>query len=268
MSDTLLAHEKSGDYAATNSAAFARLLTKQLREVSHDPHLEVVYSATPLPPQPTEPTPEEQARYQKRVQQQNCFFEKAQILPHNIGYLKLNGFPEPSICRRTATTAMSALNHADALIIDLRDNRGGSGDMVLLLAAYFFNHPQYIYDPRELPGPHSQTHSPIPGNKLAGKPLYILTSASTISAAEQFTYNMKVLKRATLVGETTQGSAHAGVWYRIDDHFGVAIPAVKPHNPYGNTDWGGTGVEPDIRVKIANALEAAEKLAEKRLPAN
>jgi C-terminal processing protease CtpA/Prc len=266
MADALLAHDHKGDDATATGETLATLLTHQLREVSQDPHLEVVYSATPLPPQPTEPTSEETARYQKAVQQQNCLFEKVQILPHNVGYLKLTGFPDPDVCRRTATNAMATLNHTDALIIDLRDNRGGSGEMVLLLAAYLFNHPQYIYDPRETPNPNSQTHSPIPGNKLADEPVYILTSASTISAAEQFTYNMKMLKRATLIGETTQGSAHAGVWYRIDDHFGIAIPAVKPHNPYSNTDWEAVGVQPDIKVKAANALEAAEKLAEKRLP--
>jgi C-terminal processing protease CtpA/Prc len=73
-----------------------------------------------------------------------------------------------------------------------------------------------------------------------------------------------MLKRATVVGETTGGAAHAGVFYRVDEHFGVGIPESKITNPYGTPDWAGVGVEPDVKVKAADALEAAEKLAAKR----
>jgi retinol-binding protein 3 len=74
-----------------------------------------------------------------------------------------------------------------------------------------------------------------------------------------------MLKRVTLVGETTRGSAHAGVFHRIDDHFGMGIPEALPVNPFSKTDWEGTGVEPDVKVKAAEALETAQKLAEDKL---
>jgi C-terminal processing protease CtpA/Prc len=74
-----------------------------------------------------------------------------------------------------------------------------------------------------------------------------------------------MLKRATLVGETTGGAAHAGVFRRIDDHFGIGIPEVKVINPFSTVDWAGVGVEPDVKVKAADALETAEKLAESKL---
>jgi C-terminal processing protease CtpA/Prc len=95
--------------------------------------------------------------------------------------------------------------------------------------------------------------------------VYVLTSGSTVSAAEDFAYNLKMLHRATIVGETTRGSAHAGVFHRIDDHFGMGIPEVKVENPFGKADWEGVGVEPDVKVKAADALETAEKLALDRL---
>ena len=119
-----------------------------------------------------------------------------------------------------------------------------------------------MYNPRENPTEQSWTRSPVPGNLLADKPVYVLTSATTISGAEQFSYDLKMLRRATLVGETTRGGAHAGVWHRIDDHFGIAIPELKVINPYSKTDWEGTGVEPDVKVKAADALITAEKVAE------
>jgi C-terminal processing protease CtpA/Prc len=70
-----------------------------------------------------------------------------------------------------------------------------------------------------------------------------------------------MLKRATIVGENTAGAAHAGEFYRIDDHFGVAIPQNKPINPFGDSDWEGIGVAPDVKVKEADALKTAIELA-------
>jgi hypothetical protein len=267
MAETLLANEKRGEYdAITDGDTFAHQLTKQLRDVSHDTHLELVYSQDPLPPQPADQqTPEELARYREAMKRINCAFEKVETLPHNIGYLKLDFFPDRSVCEQTATAAMASLNHADALIVDLRDNRGGMPNMVALMASYLFDHPEYFYNPRENTTQESWTHSPVAGNNLADKPVYVLTSPRTISGAEQFCYNLKMLKRATLIGETTGGAAHSGVWHRIDDHFGMGIPEAKPINPYATPDWEGTGVEPDVKVNSSDALETAVKLAQTKL---
>lgn len=266
MADALLAHEKAGDYdSITDGAAFADLLTRQLRDVSHDMHLEVVYSRNPLPGHPRAPTPEGLARYRKTMEQENCTFEKVEVLPHNIGYLKLNSFPDPSLCRRTAEAAMASLNHVDAIIFDLRDNTGGEPGMVMLVAAYLFDHPEYMYNPREDTTERSWTRSPVPGNNLADKPAYVLTSARTFSGAEHFSYNLKVLKRATLVGETTGGATDVGAFHRIDDHFGMGIREARAINPYSEPDWAVRGVEPNVKVKSEDALQTAERLAEARL---
>jgi Peptidase family S41/N-terminal domain of Peptidase_S41 in eukaryotic IRBP len=265
IAEALQAHDQSGDdNAATDGAAFAALLTRQLRDVSHDMHLAVVYSRNPLPEHPG-PTPERLAQYRKAMEQDNCTFEKVAILPHNIGYLKLNSFPDPAICQSTAMAAMASLNHADAIIFDLRDNTGGSPDMVMLIAAYLFDHPEYMYNPRENTTERSWTRSPVPTSRLADKPVFVLTSAKTLSGAEHFSYDLKMLKRVTLVGETTGGSAHSGVFYRIDDHFGIGIPETRAINPFATADWEGKGVEPDVKVESAAALETAKRLAETRL---
>jgi C-terminal processing protease CtpA/Prc len=100
---------------------------------------------------------------------------------------------------------------------------------------------------------------------LADKPVHVLTSHSTWSGAEQFCYDLRMLKRATLVGETTRGGAHAGAFHRINDHFGMGIPEEKSVNPYGKADWEGVSVKPDVEVEVSKALDAARKLAEARL---
>jgi C-terminal processing protease CtpA/Prc len=160
---------------------------------------------------------------------------------------------------------MAKLNDADALIFDLRDNRGGFPSMVSLIAAYLFDHPEYMYCPLENTTAESWTHSPVPGNKLANKPVYVLTSPRTISAAEQFTYNLKMLKRGTLVGETTGGANHAANLHSIGDNFYVATVEVRAINPYSTYNWNPTGIEPDFKVRASDALKAALRLVDKRL---
>ncbi len=263
--EALLAKNKKGVYDSVNEgAALAELLTRQIRAISHDMNLDVLYSPRPLPRLAQGPSAADQERYRRTMELQNCTFEKVEVLHPNIGYIKFNWFPDPSVCRQTAKAAMGSVGHVDAIIYDLRDNRGGEPAMVMLMAAYLFDHPEYMYNPRENTSRNSWTQ-PVTGNKLTDKPVYILTSARTLSGAEQFCFNMKMLKRATLVGETTGGGAHAGVFHRIDDHFGIGILEVRAINPFSNADWEGTGVEPDVKVAAADALETAKALAETKL---
>jgi peptidase S41-like protein len=267
IADALRAREKAGDDdAAVDGEAFAALLTKQMRDASADMHMELIYSGDAIPARRGEPAPGELARFRKSLLDRNCLIEKVEVLPNNIGYLKLNWFADAAVCRDRARAAMAALNNAAAIIFDLRENRGGDPAMVALIGSYLFDHPEYWFSPREAPTESSWTRSQVEGNKLADKPVYVLTSPTTYSGAEQFCYDLKMLKRATLVGETTGGGAHAGVFHRIDEHFGIAISEARVVNPYAKYDWEGTGVGPDVKVKAEDALETAERLAEDRLP--
>jgi hypothetical protein len=270
MSDALLAHENSGDYdAVTDGEVFASLLTRHMLEVSHDSYVAMAYSAVASTENPPAPTSEDVARYRKEMEQNNCTIETARILPQNIGYLKFNAFPDATVCRTTIEAAMASLNHADAIIFDLRDNRGGYANTVALFATYLFDHPTHLndfYNRSENSTEQSWTLPPVPGNRLADKPAFVLISPTTFSAAEGFSYDLKMLKRATLVGETTSGRGHMGMGHRIDDHFTIRIPGVRVINPISKTNWEGTGVEPDVKVNAADALKTAEKLAKSKLP--
>jgi hypothetical protein len=270
MGDALLSHERAGDDNAISDAeAFATLLTHQLQDASRDRYVAVIHSSQPTVSGPRAPTPAEVAEYRRRMIESNCTFEKIEILPHNIGYLKFNSFPDVSVCGSIASRAMKKLNGAGAIIFDLRDNPGGYASMVALLATYLFDRPTHLndfYNRDENATEESWTLAPIPGNKLADKPDYILTSSTTFSAAEAFSYDLKMLKRATLVGETTSGRGHMGKVHRIDDQFAIRIPEIRVTNPISKTNWEGTGVEPDVKVRAADALPTAEKLAVAKLP--
>jgi C-terminal processing protease CtpA/Prc len=224
---------------------------------------DVMYSARPLPEVWPPPMTEEVRERQRAVMRDlNCMFEKVEKLPRNVGYIKLNGMADAAICSETTARVMASLNDSAALIVDVRDNPGGFGDTPLQIAGYLFDRPAFMYSPRpgsEIP---TRTASPVSGNKLTDKPVYLLTSPGTQSAAEYFVYNLKMLKRVTVVGETTGGRQHSGTFRRIDEHVGVGIQEVAPDNPYPVKGWELIGIEPDVRVASAEALETAKKLIE------
>jgi C-terminal processing protease CtpA/Prc len=137
--------------------------------------------------------------------------------------------------------------------------------MVVFLAGYLFDHPEYMFNPRDPVTEQTWTRSPVAGSRLVDKPVYILTSSRTYSAAEQFCYDLKMLRRATLVGERTGGANHSGKLFNLDDHFAIGIPEHRPVNPFSNEDWAIAGIEPDVKVEAGDALATAEKLAETEL---
>ena len=190
--------------------------------------------------------------------------KELKILPGNVGYLKFNSFVDASMAGPTAVAAMNFLAHTDALIIDLRDNGGGSPSLIQLITSYFFEEPEHLnsFYIREGDQTHQFWTLPyVPGKKMLNTDLYVLTSSRTFSGAEEFTYNLKNMKRATIVGETTGGGAHPVSPHIINDHFAINIPFGKAVNPITNSNWEGTGIEPHIKTSKADAYDKAYLLA-------
>jgi hypothetical protein len=258
----LAANEKGGAYAALSDPfAFADALTRDLREVAHDLHLRVGVK----PPQAPGAAPEERAAAgQRAARAENYGFREVRLLPGNIGYLRLDGFVPADLGGRTAVAAMSFLSGADAIIFDLRNNGGGSPTMIQLLSSYLFSEPTHLNDLYYREGDRRDQFWTLPwvdGERRPDVPVYVLTSTRTFSAAEEFTNNLKVLKRATIVGETTGGGANPGESYDAGEHFVINVPTGRAINPTTGTNWEGTGVEPDVKVPAAEALLAAQAAA-------
>lgn len=268
MGDSLHARLGRGAYDSDdNGVIFALALNDELRAISHDKHLRVDFSPHPLPPQPASPplrTPEMIARQQAQMDAMNCGFVKAETLPDNVGYLKFNMFADPELCGATASAAMSFLAGTRALIIDMRENGGGSPAMVTYIASYLFpkrTHLNDLWNRKSGETEEFWTKDSLPGRKFGGeKPVYVLTSSRTFSGAEEFSYDLKTQKRATIVGETTGGGAHPVAGRRIDEHFIIGVPGARAINPVTHTNWEGVGVEPDVKVPAADALATAQKL--------
>lgn len=251
----------------TSARGLAEKLTADLQSISKDKHLRVRYSYDVLPRRQDrrEPTKEELDRanwFNRRV---NYGFEKIERMNGNIGYIDLRGFNDETAGADTVAAAMTFLQNTEALIFDLRQNGGGNPAMIALISSYLFgDKPVHLNDLYWRKGDKTDEFWTKPESakiKFTNKDIYVLTSNYTFSGAEEFSYNLKNLKRATIIGETTGGGAHPGGMVRLSDHFGVFIPSGRAINPISKTNWEGTGVEPDIKVPKEQALKTAYLMA-------
>lgn len=255
---------------------FAARLDKDLQELSNDKHLGITYN----------PKQAKEIKEQEKVNEilayltpeiineernKNFGFKYLEILDGNIGYLDLRFFSHPKYAGETAVAVMEYFSNCDALIIDLRKNGGGWGEMGVLLSSYFFSGDTLV----QFGGSYSRSKNMeyqnwsllyVPGKRLPDIPLYILTSESTFSAAEDFSYNLKHLGRAIIVGATTRGGAHPLNISVVSD-FILYIPDQMSIHPVTKSNWEGVGVKPDIEIKPEDAFNYAYMEALKTLVA-
>ncbi|MEE4312103.1 MAG: S41 family peptidase [candidate division KSB1 bacterium] len=265
--------EKGTYKKITSLPEFTNKLTQDLQSVSKDRHLRV----RALPPGEAEQrdqlSPEDQRKQElARLKHKNFGFKKIELLAGNIGYVDFRFFADASLGGATAIAAMNFIAHADAIIFDLRGNGGGSPSMIQLISSYLFEEPVHLnsfYIRKSDEMKQFWTQSWIEGNKMVDVPVFVLTSSYTFSGAEEFTYNLKNMKRGTIIGETTGGGAHP-VNRRIFKELNIAmsLPFGRAVNPITKTNWEGTGVEPDIKVSSDQALIVARIEALKALNKN
>ncbi|MGH9942986.1 MAG: S41 family peptidase [Pyrinomonadaceae bacterium] len=255
----------------TSAAELARTLTEHLQAVSRDKHLRVRHSAEKLPADEgrrSGPSAEERERFRQFANRVNHGFERVERLPGNVGYIDLRGFMDAEAGAETVAAALNFLANTDALIFDLRQNGGGQPGMVRLISSYLFGaEPVHLNSLYWREGDRTEefwTLKDVPGKRYMNKDVYVLTSNRTFSAAEEFTYNLKSLKRATVVGEATGGGAHPGGGFRVGEHFQMFVPTGRAINPITKTNWEGTGVEPDVKVTAQQALKTAHLMALKK----
>ncbi len=276
MASLLMKNYKEGKYNKINDVyQFANELKEDLNSVYQDKHLRISFNpelVKQIRAQEELEEPQIDEDYLRSLQRENFGFKEIKILDGNLGYLDLRGFYSTEFGSETAVAAMNFLSSADALIIDLRHNGGGSPTMIQLISSYLFEskpvHLSGFYWRPDDKYTQNWTMPHVPGKRMPNTDVYILTSNNTFSAAEEFSYNLKHLKRATLIGETTGGGAHPGGTEIVSDRYTIWLPSGRSTNPITNTNWEGVGVKPHIEVSADNALDVAqtkalEKLSEK-----
>jgi hypothetical protein len=260
---TLERNRRSGRYAAIASGRqLAAKLTEDLRAISGDPHFMVdyFYRARPFP-MPAQGAGEASQQDFSLV---NYGVRSAERLDGNIGYLRIDRFAPAREAGPVLQAAIAMLSATEALIIDLRDNGGGHGDTTALLAGLLLPEPSRMSDIIRRDGV-TQMWTPIGLSGRYAKPVYILTSARTFSAAEGFAYSLKALGRAKVVGERTRGGANPVTRTQLSSRFWAMVPVAQARNPLTGTNWQGTGVVPDIESPADQALAVAQRDAARQL---
>ncbi len=224
---------------------FAQFVTNDLRQYNGDKHLSLRY----MPPSddffvPFPVAPKRNSNYG---------ISKVEILPENIGYLKINEFSfNDQEGTKAISSAVGMMQNTDALIIDVRDNPGGSARMISFLISHFFEgdpvHLTHIKQRYTNSSFDIYTERNIPGKKLPDLPIYVLVNENTGSAAEAFSYWLKNLERAKIIGTNTAGAGNMVSSRRIDNMFTLYVSTGEEVNPITKSNFEGVGVEPNVII--------------------
>ncbi|MDC8013447.1 S41 family peptidase [Tahibacter soli] len=241
--------------ALTEPAKLAEALTERLKPL--DRHFRVTWSDGAGRSGPSAPRPPS-----------GDGIERVDVLPGNIGYLKLTHFANfefgdrDAPVRRAIDAALARVAGSDAIVVDLRDNRGGSPNMVGYLVSAFTPRGADIYNTFHARNGGTTSEAPAEpyAQPMLTVPLYVLINGRTASAGEAFSYTVKNAKRATIVGETSRGAANPGGFVEVGDGYAVFVSDGTPVSPVTKTNWEGTGVAPDVAVPAAEALDKATEL--------
>lgn len=277
MQEYISSQMNSGAYDnISDPMEFAQQMTKDLQEISKDRHIRVGYSPQQVAEmrqnEMNQISPEEQERvFFERLLGDNFGFKKVEQLPGNIGYIDFRFFGPGEMIKEKVATVMAFVENCDALIFDMRYNGGGDPTGIQLICSYLFgDEPVHLNDLYFRPKDTLEefwTLKDIKGKRMPDVPVYVLTSSYTFSGAEEFSYNLKNLNRATIVGQTTGGGAHPGGPQVVNDDFILNVPTGRAINPYTKTNWEVIGVAPDIEIDSKNAFTKAYIMALEKLAA-
>jgi hypothetical protein len=228
----------------TDRPAFAQALSTDVRAIAGDKHLEVLSPGSGLSGRGPRP-PGAVARPKK--------------LPSGIGYVEVVSFPPLNEFKPVLDGAMEALKGSGVLVIDVRQNGGGSPESVAYLVSYLVRGdrplsaiisrvPKTWQFTRQT---FSSVSTPV---SFADIPVYVLTSKETFSGGEDFAYTTQALKRGIIVGEVTGGGANPASPVDLGHGLIAIIPFGRSENPITKTNWEGRGVQPDFTVPAKDAL--------------
>lgn len=252
--------------AIKDPRALAERLTGDMRAIANDRHLTVSYSERPREHKESPNSPRSERAH--RLEEARGFgIRSVARLPGNVGFIDMAYFADDPEAASALDACMALLHGSDALIIDLRRNIGGHPAMVERLLTYLFSEQVQLTSIVWREGGRELTDEQwtlvyVPGDRMPKTPVFVLVSAGTFSAAEQFAYDLKTLHRATLIGHATGGGANpAAATQSLGPHFDAFIPTGRAVNPVTKTNWEGVGVQPDVETKFGDALVEGYKRA-------
>ena len=263
----------SGRYNVGDPTALAAAINADLERVGRDRHLNFSYNpqqARILGAAQNQGAPDPSG-YQRQVRGQNHGVRELRVLPGNVRYMAYDGFAwigEESAA--ALNTAMQFLKGGDAVIIDLRRNGGGSPQAVQHLVSHFMAADRSLvtFHMNGQPTPDRlSTLAELPAGRMVGKPLYVLTSNATASAAEEFSGHVAGYRLGELVGENTAGAGFRNDLVPVGNGFILSVSVGRAVLASTGRDWEAVGIPPTIQTPVPGALEVAHGHALRRLAA-
>ena len=190
----------------------------------------------------------------RRLTQINEFKEYLyEKLENNIGYLKMNTFYSTNYKTIFDSIYPNILN-TNSLIIDLRENGGGSGEQANYILSHFLQKPTQTasYKLRKRETNEWEFYEagiiyPIKNKTIYDKPIILLIGPGTFSAAEDFCVAFINSKRGLLVGDKTAGSTGNSIKFDLPYGGNGQVTFKRDFFPDGK-EFVGVGIEPNITV--------------------
>lgn len=266
-SEALKKAEATGRYNNLSEDELASRLTDDLNKAHKDVHLRVMRNEQVYKSMTEPQTGGGNHREDDSERRANYGFKKVEIDgATSTAYIDAPGpFYGSKEAFEMAAAAMNMAAYSKYIVIDIRHNPGGTGQMGRFLSSYFYNagHEQFylngFYKDRKQ-DEQEWTYAYVPGRRNPDAKVYLLVGRGTGSASEGFAYAMQKLNRATIVGDTTAGAGIAGTYVALKNNLIVFTPFKMVVGPGSNVGWEGTGVIPDVNTGKADALLAARKL--------
>jgi hypothetical protein len=260
----------SGRYAVTDPRLLAERINADLEASAQDKHLGLSFD-----PQQAALIQGRQSDegttgpvWERMAQVRNHGFSELRVMPGNVRYAALDGFVWTGPKTQAAYDAtMAFLKDGDAAIIDLRNNGGGSPEAVRYLVSHFMEpeRPLVTFYMGASGIDRVATHGELPAGRMIGKPLYVLTSSRSASAAEEFAGHVAGFKLGELVGETTAGAAFRNEFFTVPGGYVLSVSVGRPELAATGGDWEGKGIAPTLKTEFSKALDVAHLHALRRL---
>jgi C-terminal processing protease CtpA/Prc len=244
---------------------FDELVTAELKKFSQDEHLYVKYDPAVVKElKDPEKLAEGKGHVNSEASAPSSMIQESKVLEGNVGYLKIPIINIKKSNMDELYDAMKKMQGTKALIIDLRDNGGGGSDLGPVFESFFLpdGTPTLQFITRD---GYLRTDSTVTWlkEKKYENPVYILINRKTASAAEAFAFELQQNRRAKIVGERSAGASYMNSWYAVNDENFVSVSTAAPSLAGRDMSWEVTGLQPDIKVKKGDALEAAVREAVK-----
>jgi len=257
--DRLRTRSAAGAYDDLDPGSLAEALSADLRAVAHDLHLRVIHHPDGVPP--TDDPEALEAYWHRMALATAGGIRRVERLHGNVAHVVIGPVLTPATPSWGAVcAAMALVADADALVLDVRECRGGDPDTVQLLMSHVVgDEPVRLVDMESrLDGLRQRWTHPVDPHRFGpDKPLVVLTSGTTFSGGEEVAFDVQDLDRGRVVGERTRGGANPREGFAVHPELELAVPVARAFSARTGASWEGVGVAPDVECAADEALDRA-----------